>query len=650
MKNKILLLFIVNIFLQISCFAQGPTDSNLKFKGIAIYIDYPDVPAWIAPDRLDSLLNGMNYQEEGASRSFRKYWYEQSRRNVDITHDIFFYTAPQNSTYYESLTWQEGILLWKDALESIIAKNPTYDWRSLSISDDYFDSGAKGGIASVMVISTKWGPTGVGASHGPRWTLSNGVKINSIQGAVLKATWDTTPVNLFMLLHESGHDIFGFPDTYDTDSGTQHSSGTGFYCLMSGGKPDVEPIGAPFLAQYNWGYVLEPEPGNHIITLRADGDSVIVFRNPYDPNEYFTIEARKKSSVGNSLFPENIGLLVWHTDSKVSTSNRLSEMTPLKHYRNSIEQADGLFQLEKLSAHQGNKGDIYMPGKFFSNTSLPNSKWWDGTPSGFEFKNIQIIGHDYVQLEIVIPDPPERLETIPQDEWRLISATPSQSGYGPARAFDGDESTYYHVPWGNTYARPHELILDLGRVYLLNEFHYLANTNTSAPWEGRVADYKLYLSEDGANWSSPVTSGTFFYTGIGQYVLFPYSKGRYVKFECINSWLGDGAQTDVRTSIAEINFRGSTNLLLSVNDLKNAAASVADNFILYPNPVGEVLNIQNYTLPETPVRIYNLNGTLLKSLVVSGSESIDMTDIAPGIYFVKVYLPGQLIVKKIVRI
>ena len=84
----------------------------------------------------------------------------------------------------------------------------------------------------MMVISSKWGPLGVGAAHGPNWTLSNGVRVNTIYGSVLKAPWDNTPVNLFMTLHESGHGIFGFPDTYDTDQGAEHSGGTGFYSLM----------------------------------------------------------------------------------------------------------------------------------------------------------------------------------------------------------------------------------------------------------------------------------------------------------------------------------------------------------------------------------------------------------------------------------
>lgn len=638
MRNKTFLLCIILITLQFNYGVHSQIDSNIKYKGIAIYIDYPDVPAWVEAERLDSLINGIDYHEEGASRSWRKYWYEQSRRNVDFTHDIFYYTAPQNSTYYETITWQEGILLWKEALEWVITNNPDYDWRSLSISDDNFDHALKGGLLSVMIISSKWGPKGVGASHGPRWTLSNGVKVNNIQGAVLKSSWDSKPVNLFMTLHETGHDIFAFPDTYDTDGGNNHSSGTGFYSLMSGGKPDVEPIGGPFLAQYNWGYVVEPAPGTKTITLRADGDSVLVFRNPYDPMEYFTVEARKKSTIGNSLFPADIGLLIWHTDSKVSTSNRLSEMTPLKHYRNAIEQADGLFELERLRTHQGNKGDIYLPGKAFTSTSVPDSKWWDGSSSNFEITNIQIIGNDHVQFDVTIPDLPFRLPKIPQTGWSLVSATPSQSGYGGTKAFDGDKNSYFHVPWGNAHARPHELVIDLGQLYVINEFNYQANTNTSPPWEGRIADYNLYLSEDGIEWGSPVVSGTFFYTGLNQYSLFQNSTGRYVKFEAINSWLYDASLTDVRTSIAEINFRGT------ITTSKAEFSSIGEfSFSIYPNPVGDLLNIQTSAINQSQVEIYNLNGSLLKTMVFTGSTTIDVTELSAGMYIVK--LKSSQIVK-----
>jgi M6 family metalloprotease-like protein len=632
MKKVFILIFAALLSLPFSREALSQTDAKVKYKGLTIYIDYPDAPALVTRDRLDSLINGISYQETGAGRSFRKYWYEQSRRNVDFTHDIFFYTAPQPSTYYESITWQEGILLWKDALEWIIAHNPGYDWRSLSLVDDSFDRHSKGGLASVMVISSKWGPLGVGASHGPGWTLSNGVKVTTIYGSVLKSTWDTTPVNIFMNLHESGHGIFGFPDTYDTDYGAAHSGGTGIYSLMSGGLPDVEPIGGPFLAQYKWGMAVEPKPGTTTITLRADGDSVVVFRNPYDSCEYFTIEARKKSTTGNSLFPADLGLLIWHTDSKVFTSNRLSDMTPLKHYRNSIEQADGRFELERSATNRGNIGDIYLPGKSFTNVSRPDTKWWDGRASGFELTNIQLVGTEHVSFTVTITEPAGRLPEIPQTEWRLVSATPSQSGYQGFKAFDGNKNTYYHVPWGNTYARPHEMIIDLGQVYEINEFYYTANSNFVPPWEGRIADYTISLSEDGLNWGQPVASSTFFYTELTQYALFAKTLGRYLKLTALNSWLGDGSLTDVRTSIAEINIRGSK-LPSGIDDSEISASG----FSVYPNPSMGIFTIKSEDNQRSQTyHLFDALGKEIKNLEVrSEFTTLDLSGYPAGMYYLK---------------
>jgi M6 family metalloprotease-like protein len=632
MKKLYILIFAALLFLSFSNEALSQTDARVKYKGITIYIDYPDVPALVTRARLDSLINGMNYQEEGATRSFRKYWYEQSRRNVDFTHDIFFYTAPQPSTHYESLTWQQGILLWKDALEWITANNPGYDWRSLSIVDDSFDRSSKGGLASVMVISSKWGPQGIGGSHGPGWTLSNGLKVSTIYGSVLKSTWDPTPVNIFMTLHEGGHGIFGFPDTYDTDNGAAHSGGTGIYSLMSGGLPDVEPIGGPFLAQYKWGFVVEPESGTTTITLRADGDSVVVFRNPYDSGEYFTIEARKRSTIGNSLFPATLGLLIWHTDSKVFTSNRLSDMTPLKHYRNSIEQADGKFELEKSATNRGNIGDIYLPGKSFTNDSKPDTKWWDGRASGLELTDIQLVGTDQIRFTVTITEPAIRLPEISQTDWRLVSATPSQSGYQGFKAFDGNKNTYYHVPWGNTYARPHEMIIDLGQVYEINEFYYTANSNFVAPWEGRIADYTISLSGDGFNWGQPVASGTFFYTELTQYVLFAKTQGRYLKLSAINSWLGDGSLTDMRTSIAEINLRGSK-LPSGIDGAEISALP----FTVYPNPSTGIFTIKSGDSPMPQIyHLFDALGREIKKLEVrSEYTTLDISGYPAGMYYLK---------------
>jgi hypothetical protein len=178
----------------------------------------------------------------------------------------------------------------------------------------------------------------------------------------------------------------GFPDTYDYDGS---SFGTGFYSVMSGNQVggEVEPIGGPFFMKAGWASVVDIEP-NTSYTLPIDGKLVARYRNPDDSNEYFILEACKQATPGNAAFPVERGIVIWHIDENVTTTNTLENMTLEAHYAYSIEQADGLFELENGS-NQGNAGDIFVEGIEFDSSTLPNSNWWNGTNSGLAIHSIQ---------------------------------------------------------------------------------------------------------------------------------------------------------------------------------------------------------------------------------------------------------------------
>ncbi len=373
----------------------GNLNSNKVIHGITIHIDYPDAPVQVTSDQLDNMLNNMDYQEPGIKRSFKKYWHQQSRGNVNVSHDVFFYTAPQTAAYYqgEQFTYEDSNLLWQQALEWVEANHPDYNWEALSTNAD-------GTLTSVMYLSSAWGIAGVGGGHGVNWTLNNGVNINLIQVSILSPSWNDTH-NLFMPLHEAAHQIFRLPDTYDTD---YSSGGSSVYSLMSGGEPDVEPLGGPFLYTLGWGYTILPDPGIHTITLKADGDQIVVYINPQDEKEYFTIEARAQSTLGNQDFPAPLGLLIWHSDDNVTTSNTQEFMTSSNHYRHAIEQADGLFELELGPAGtRPNVGDIFLPGNIFNDNTSPSTHWWDDSPSNFEISDIELLDDNYVRFKVSIP-------------------------------------------------------------------------------------------------------------------------------------------------------------------------------------------------------------------------------------------------------
>lgn len=632
-NNHALAYIITSIFLLYSAqVLTSQTDANIPIKGICIYIDYPDAPANVTPAQLEGMINDMNYQETGINRSFRKYWHQETRRNFDLQHDIFYYTAPQSTSFYSNLQWFEGIDLWREALEAIIAENPDYDWDALSkwSTTDVFDPNSPGflvgGVKSTFVISSAYGPAGLGAAHYPQWTLSNGELIGTIQGSTLQRPWDAT-LNLFTLCHESGHAVFNLPDTYDYDAS---SGGTAKYSVMSAQGPDVEPVGAPFLYQHNWGHVLEPAPGTHTITLRADGDSLVVIKNIHDEREFFSFEVRKNTSLGNSLFPVPLGLLIWHSDLKVHTGNNLEDATRYAHYKHSVIQKDGFLELENSGPSPPiNSGDIYVEGDLFNDTSTPNTKWWSGEASGIEVKDIQLIDGEHVRFTVIIPEAhEEHFDFIAKSEWTLISETPAQHGFDGTKAFDNDLSTYYHVPFGSNQSRPHELVIDLGAEYEINEFYYTANDNFSPPWEGRIMDYELSFSMDGIDWGTPIVAEQFFRTLYRQYAIFPKTLTRFIRISAINSF-GD----DSRTSIAEIDFRGKKP---STTNTHGYDQEFLSNLKISPNPTTDFLVIEGLK-NDLSIKVFSTVGKLMTELKNPASFTyIDLSTYPIGSYILTI--------------
>jgi M6 family metalloprotease-like protein len=367
--------------------------ARTNFHGLVVLIDFPDAPGTTPLARVDSIINGIGYTEPTVTHSLRDYWYAQSRGQIAITHDVFgYYRAPQTAAWYNNAQGFTFQSLVADALNWVVATNPGYDWNALSLASGPMNRNGteEGTFLSVAFLTTAWIP-GTGGTHWLLgWTAPNGVGTQQIVGATLKSPWDAN-VNLFWLTHEQGHAIWGWPDTYDT---TDHSRGTGIYCVMSGNEytGDVEPVGAPFLLAEHWVRAETIKNGN--VVLEPDGDAVARHVNPAEPREYFLIEARTNATIGNAAFPVPRGLLIWHVDERVTTGNTLPQMTSAQHYMISVEQADGRFDMER-NVNAGEAADIFVPGSVFNEFGTPDSNWWDASPSHLsidriDFKNERI--------------------------------------------------------------------------------------------------------------------------------------------------------------------------------------------------------------------------------------------------------------------
>ena len=74
-----------------------------------------------------------------------------------------------------------------------------------------------------------------------------------------------------------------------------------------------------------------------------------------------------------------------------------------------------------------------------------------------------------------------------------------------------------------------------------------------------------------------------------------------------------------------------------------------EDFILYPNPAGDLLNIKSTFTGEIQVSIYNHKGTPLIQKTIAPENGIDLSALSPGIYIVALATGNMVCTKKIIR-
>jgi len=162
--------------------------------------------------------------------------------------------------------------------------------------------------------------------------------------------------------------------------------------MASSGGRNPRPPCAP-LRDYYTGWdtltdISNAAPGT-ICTHRANSNTSFIYINPNDEDEAFYIEARRQTGRSSTLPDE--GLAIWHWDRNGSNNNQ--QMTPESHYRVSLEQADGDFDMEK-DENSGDTTDLFDKDykDQFNDNSSPDAKWWDGSNSGMDIARISEIG------------------------------------------------------------------------------------------------------------------------------------------------------------------------------------------------------------------------------------------------------------------
>ncbi len=362
-----------------------------NYVGLCILIRFPDVSETISQQEVSDFCNLEGYNRFDNNGSVRDYFYDNSRGKLTYTNVVTqYYTAAHNRSHYTDPSISYGTRARELIVEAL------NDLKSQGFNFSQLSSDSSGYIYALNVFYV--GPTVNNWSEGlwpHSWVLASdydvggGKKFRDYQ-----ITNMGSELTLRTFCHENGHMICDFPDLYDYG---YESSGVGNYCLMCFGANNKNPVQvcAYLKNEAGWATKVTPiTPGITASLSTANNDFYVYAKNE---TEYFIIENRQKT--GRDTFLPDAGLAIWHVDEQ--GSNNYEQMTTSQHYECSLEQADNRFDLEK-GVNGGDSEDLFAsPYKTeFSDSTSPNSKWWDGSNSGLNVTQISASG---ASMTFVVP-------------------------------------------------------------------------------------------------------------------------------------------------------------------------------------------------------------------------------------------------------
>jgi hypothetical protein len=193
-----------------------------------------------------------------------------------------------------------------------------------------------------------------------------------------------------ILTHEYLHGFF-LVDLYDADANSQEGA------ITVGGVANYDIMANPYgwnkrgnipssLGPYSrwlagWLQPIEiTQDGVYAIQASAISSQIYNISAPYPSGEYLLIENRVAIK-WDSDWPTG-GLVIWHVDEKAPGQQKRGypgqANWPLDHYQVAVQQADGLYNIEK-GENLGDEGDFWVAGQVLGpGPSFPNTDSYQG--------------------------------------------------------------------------------------------------------------------------------------------------------------------------------------------------------------------------------------------------------------------------------
>lgn len=153
------------------------------------------------------------------------------------------------------------------------------------------------------------------------------------------------------------------------------------------------------------------------------------------------------------------------------------------------------------------------------------------------------------ELNILYTTPTPSEEASQDVPWSLKyvdSEETAREDGAAVNAFDGDPATLWHTAWSTgTTSCPHEIQINLGATHAINGIRYLPRQDGGV--NGTIANYAIYVSNDGITWGNAVAQGTFTKDTTEKEVLFSATNGKFLRLVALSEINGKAW-----TSMAEL--------------------------------------------------------------------------------------------------
>lgn len=341
-----------------------------KIYGVVLLVDFSDDPAPVTKQNIEDWLNKEGFSGGGCSGSVRDYFLEISNGQVDFQNEVFgWYRAKKTKAYYDAAADYSRA---EELMTEVLA---AFDGQ---VDFSRYDNDKDGFTEAVSIVyagSAKTWAQGLWAHSG--WTdeTRDKTRIPRYQMTDMPGKY-----SLYVMAHECGHMIFGWPDLYYY----------GDYSVMGNYSSDLKPIGVDDYLRADQGWIPTTiiQPTDTGIVRTASNERGFARINPRKAKEGFFWSYIRNT--GRNALLAGGGLLMVHYDQSID-GNASADALSVR-----VIQADGKTTLQQAQwPDPGSDANDFFQAKTnktFSDGRYETARWYDAYTSGTFLSDIGSIG------------------------------------------------------------------------------------------------------------------------------------------------------------------------------------------------------------------------------------------------------------------